>query len=147
MKKSKGFTIMEQMIALGIISIILCICNQLLLNTMKSYFSNSSTINDYSLRETTLYINQEIASIPESVDIKDNKISYTSRIIEGKLNKKQIFMENNTLYVKDLNTRVKSKIVNNVKQFETDINGSMVYMYIKLLNGEEIKECIVLKNI
>lgn len=147
MRKNKGFTIMEQMIALGIISIILCISMELLLNSMKGYFSNSNTINDYALREATLYINQEIASIPDSVVVQDKKISYTSRLIGGRINKKQIFMENNVLYVKDLNTRVKSRIVNNVDEFDTDINGAMVYMYIKLLSGEEIKECIVLKNI
>lgn len=153
MKIKKGFTILEQMVSLGIISIILSMCCQLILSSFKNYASEKDNIDRYSLMETVIYINTEVASYPNTVEVKNDSITYYSRrsnVLESK--EKKIYYNNNnkTIYMSeriDEGYNYKNMIAKNIEDFKVEKKDNIIYLFIKFIGGEELEECFVLKNI
>lgn len=142
-EKSRGTTLLELMVYLAISSILVVST----LSIMNSYLKNTNAQLKSSYKVNRLYTAINIISNElnkgdiNNVVITGNKIKYTDKVSGMK---KSIYKVSTTLI---LVMGSKSYFfLDDIKEFICKTKGNLLYVFIKLNTGEEMRECIKIEN-
>ena len=142
----KGFTLIELILSLGILSIIIVLSLNFLIRDV-SYYKRvvSSSKNHFYINEAIFFIENEIKYNNESIDVLNNTIIIFKK--ENK-NRKRILQQNNKivlitekLYGETYYAEGNNNIIKKISKFLVEKYKNTIYILIKSEDGEEYKRC------
>lgn len=143
--KKKGFTLIEMIIVMAIMSLMVGIIGSILITYSKSY--KNSVLQNRSFN----YLNEAIALIEKEINREANQIETNNNVI--KLN---YFKDNMVRYIKRINSNIflihasghtyKNVIIDDIKEFIAVRLNNTIYIKIVCNNGDSIERCLGIEN-
>ncbi|MCB2291976.1 type II secretion system GspH family protein [Clostridium algoriphilum] len=149
--KKKGFTLIEIVIAMGLVFLMVGIVNSLLNSYVKSYKNSVVQNNGFNyLNEAISIIEKELNQHSASVKTENNviKINYFDgeKINNIKCINSNLYILYGTKYAPPLDKGTKSVIIDDVKEFVAIKEGKIIYIKVAWYNGQSIERCLVIEN-
>ena len=149
--KKKGFTLIEMVIALGLVFLLFGVVNSMLISYVKNY--ENSVIQNKGFN----YLNEAIAVINKEVNQNDKDVKTEENIIkincyDGttlnniKLINSKLYILYGTEYSKPMDNSTKSVIIDDVKEFVALKSGRILYIKLSWYNGQSIERCLAIQN-
>jgi|GEM_PF-2470342 len=147
----KGFTLIEIVIAMGLVFLLIGVVDSMLISYMKSY-KNGVVQNKgfYYLNEAMAVIEKEVNQNARDVKTEGNVIKIGCddgttlnhiKCINGKL-----YILYGTKYSIPMDSSAKSVIIDDVKEFVTIKTGKIIYIKVIWHNGQSIERCLAIEN-
>ncbi len=149
--KKKGFTLIEIVIAMGLVFLMVGIVDSMLNSYMKSYKNSVVQNNGFNyLNEAISIIEKEINQHSATVTTVDNviKINYFDgdTINNIKYINSNLYILYGTTNRLPLDKSTKSLIIDNVKEFVAIKKGKIIYIKVTWYNGQSIERCLAIEN-
>jgi len=149
--KKKGFTLIEIVIAMGLVFLMVGIVDSMLNSYMKSYKNSVVQNNGFNyLNEAISIIEKEINQHSATVTTEDNviKINYFDgdTINNIKYINSNLYILYGTTNRLPLDKSTKSLIIDNVKEFVAIKKGKIIYIKVTWYNGQSIERCLAIEN-
>jgi prepilin-type N-terminal cleavage/methylation domain-containing protein len=143
--KKKGFTLIEMIIVMAIVSIMIGAIGSILISYSKIY--KNSVLQNRSFN----YLNEAISLIEKEIKQEADKIETNDNVI--KIN---CFKDSTVNYIKRVNSNIflihgsipshKNIIIDEVKDFAAVRDNNMIYIKIVWKNGDTIERCLGIEN-
>lgn len=149
----KGFTLIELLVSVSILSLILgaevYMCHFTLKNNSLKIDRNREK---FYVTEALAYIDYKINEGYNSVSVINNEISLTKANTDevdkiGFLNTSSTGGNLVIFYYNTYGHKTRNYIVKNIAEFNAEMKGKVIFIYIKGLSGEKYERCFSLKNL
>jgi len=149
--KKKGFTLIEIVIAMGLVFLLVGVVDSMLTSYMKSHKNGVVQGKGFNyLNEAMAVIEKEVNQNALDVKTEGNviKISYYDGITLNHIKciNSKLYILYGTKYSIPMDSSAKSVIIDDVKEFITIKTKKIIYIKIIWYNGQSIERCLVVKN-
>lgn len=142
--RKKGFTLIEMIIVMAIVSVMSAAIGSMLISYSKIYK------NSYLQNRSFNYLNEAMSIIEREINLESRQVETNENII--KIN---YFKDDTVNYIKRINSSIvllygytlhKNVIVDDIKDFIAIRNKNMIYIKIVWNSGHSIERCIGIEN-